>query len=101
MIIFLPNAGTPRRVNAFHLTTKTNLSITDTIKFLPAGVVPWFLENGKSPALVGLRENKNCTHEVARKLIEEKKQGLKDGTFRKDVLNLLGSPPISPMKHGG
>jgi len=38
---------------------------------------------------VRLRQNKIYAHEVATKLIEEKRQELKDGTSRKDVLSLL------------
>ena len=34
-------------------------------------------------------------HEVAAKLIDEKKQELKDGTSRRDVLSLLGSSRLS------
>ena len=41
--------------------------------------------------MVNLRENKRYAHEVAAKLIEEKRQELENGTSQKDVLSLLGS----------
>ena len=48
--------------------------------------------------MVKLRENRTYAHEVAVKLIEEKRQELKDGTSRRDVLTLLGSSSVTFMK---
>ena len=45
--------------------------------------------------MLNLRENKAYVHEVAARLIEEKRQEMKDGTSRKDLLSLLGSSFIS------
>ena len=38
-----------------------------------------------------LRQNREEAHSVARKLLDSKRQELKDGTPRKDVMSLLGS----------
>ena len=48
--------------------------------------------------MVRLRENKTYAREVATKLIEEKKQELKDGNHRRDVLSLLGRSSVAPAK---
>ena len=61
------------------------------LRYAPKGVVSWLLERAQHPGMVNLRENRTYAHEVAGKLIEEKKQEMKDGTSRRDLLSLLGS----------
>ena len=61
------------------------------LKWAPAGFIGWMANRDKRPGAVRLRENRAHAHEVAAKLIEEKRQELKDGSSRKDVLSLLGS----------
>lgn len=41
-----------------------------------------------------VRENRAHAHEVATKLIKEKRQELEGGTSQRDVLALLGSPYV-------
>lgn len=76
---------------AFGNPSKGRLFLMDCFKWAPAGFATWISERDKRPALVNVRANRKYAHEVAAKLIEEKRQELKDGTSRKDVLSLLGS----------
>ena len=66
----------------------------DAMKWAPEGFVAWMADRDKRPGMVGLRENRTYAHEVAAELIEEKRQELKDGSPRKDILSLLGSSMI-------
>jgi hypothetical protein len=67
----------------------------DLLKWAPKGLGAWLTDRRKSPGMIKLRENKTYAHEVASKLIEEKKQEMKDGTSGKDLLSLLGPSCIS------
>jgi len=58
----------------------------------------WMFERDQRPGMVKLRENRAYAHEVAAKLIEEKRRELKDGTSRRDLLSLLGPSFILFMK---
>ena len=73
------------------MLTKQRLFVMDALKWAPEGFLTWFFEQDNRPGMVRLRENRTYAHEVARKLIEDKRQELKDGTSRKDLLSLLGS----------
>lgn len=70
--------------------TKGRLFVMDCFKWAPKGAFLWLLDWGKGPQMIKLRQNRTYAHEVASKLIEEKRQELKDGTSRKDILSLLG-----------
>ena len=89
MIIFF------HRFDAFGKVSKERLFVMEACRWAPRGSIAWILDRIKSPGMVKVRENGQCTHEVAVKLIEEKRQELKDGTSRKDLLSLLGLSPIS------
>ena len=71
----------------------------DLLKWAPTGLFTWLSARDKSPGMSNLRQNKVYMHEVAKKLIEDKKQELKDGTSRKDILSLLGlsRPPFAKL----
>ncbi|KAF9780802.1 cytochrome P450 [Thelephora terrestris] len=69
--------------------SKIYLFVMDCFKWAPKGSFLWLIDWGKSPQLTKLRQNKIYAHEVATQLIEEKRQELKDGTSRKDILSLL------------
>ena len=72
--------------------SKGQLFMMDALKWASEGFVTWIISNSRNPMNVRLRENKEYAHEVAAKLIEEKRQDLKDdGSFRRDALSLLGS----------
>lgn len=62
----------------------------DILRFAPKGFVTWMMERDKSPGMTRLRENRTYSREVAAKLIEDKRQELKNGASRKDLLSLLG-----------
>ena len=62
-------------------------------KWAPEGLFTWISTRKQIPAMVRLRENKEYAREAAMKLVEEKRQGLKDGS-QKDVLSLLGSSTL-------
>ena len=76
---------------AFGRIPKEQILLMDSLKWAPADFATWLFEWDKRPGMVNLRENKTYAHEVAAKLVEEKRQELKDGTSRKDLLSLLGS----------
>jgi hypothetical protein len=84
-----------RSFNAFGRPSKGRILMTDSFKWTPEGFSTWITDRGKSPGMVRLRENKAYTHELAARLIKEKKQELKDGTSRRDVLSLLGSSCVA------
>ena len=50
----------------------------------------WVFNNFRYPGMQGIRQNKEEAHSVARELLDSKRQELKDGTPRKDVMSLLG-----------
>ena len=77
---------------AFGYPSKERLFVMDGFKWTPPGFATWILDKDKSPGMVNLRQNRIYAHEVAAKLVEEKRQELKGGTSRRDVMSLLGSP---------
>ena len=76
---------------AFGRLSKGQFFMMESFKWAPAGFAAWIYEWDKSPGMVNLRANRTYAHEVAAKLIEEKRQEFKGGTSRKDLLSLLGS----------
>ncbi|KAF9645980.1 cytochrome P450 [Thelephora ganbajun] len=68
---------------------KKHLFVRNISRWAPKGFTTWMLERDKRPGMVMLRKNRECAHEVAAKLIEEKRQELKDGASRRDLLSLL------------
>ena len=79
---------------AFGSLSKKNILVMDSLRLAPQGFVTRAMEWDKSPGMENLRENRKHAHEVAAKLIEEKRQELKNGTSRKDLLSLLGSSHV-------
>ena len=62
----------------------------DVLKWAPTGSFAWLSARDRSPGMVNLRQNGAYMHEVAKNLIEDKRQELKNGTSRRDILSLLG-----------
>ena len=62
----------------------------DAIRWAPTGLAAWIFKVDQRPAMVKLRVNGTYSHEIAAKLIEEKRQELKHGAAQRDVLTLLG-----------
>lgn len=81
----------PKSFSAFGRVSKRDLFIWDCLWRAPFGFTTWIFERVKRPGMVNLRENRKYAHEVAARLIEDKRQQLKNGTSRKDLLSLLGS----------
>jgi hypothetical protein len=77
--------------NAFAIPSKQLIFIVDALRWAPAGFLNWVFERDQRPGMLRLRENRTYAREVAVKLVEEKRQELKDGASRKDLLSLLGS----------
>ena len=75
---------------AFGTLSKERLLLLDSLKYAPMGLLSWVLESDQDPGMASLRENRTYAHEVARKLIEDKREELKNGTSRRDILSLLG-----------
>ena len=84
-----------RSFDVFGSPSKGTIFVRDAFKWVPKGYGSWIYDIDKSPGMVKLRENRKYAHEVASKLVEEKRQELKDGTSRKDLLSLLGSSCVS------
>ena len=87
-----------RSFDVFAKLSKEQIFMVDALRWTPVRFATWIFETNQRPGLVRLRENRAYGHEVAARLIEEKKQGLKDGASRKDILTLLGSSRVAFMK---
>ena len=85
---------------AFVGISKAQLFAINALRWAPTGFATWMFDRDQRPGMVKIRENRKYTREVAVKLIEEKKQELKDGNARRDVLSLLGSSCVALMKLG-
>jgi len=59
-------------------------------KWFP-GLLTWIFETSSHPRMQKLRLNRNQVRGVARKLLDSKRQELKAGVPRRDVMSLLGS----------
>jgi len=59
------------------------------------GLITWLFNHGNHPGIKNLRMNVAQGRAVARKLLDSKRQELKDGAVRKDVMSLLGL--LSPL----
>ena len=59
-------------------------------KWFP-GLLTWISNHSNSPGMQKLRQHRGEAHAVARRLLDSKRQELKDGVPRKDVMSLLGS----------
>ena len=80
----------------FGVFPKERIFIIEALRWAPSGLTTWIFE--RDPGMAKIRENREFAHEVAVKLIEEKRQELKDGTSRRDLLSLLGSSCATQMK---
>jgi len=83
---------------AFGVPSRGRFFIMNILGWAPEGFTTWMFERVKSPGMDNLRKNGEYGREVAAKLIEEKRQELKDGTSRKDLLSLLGPSCIPFME---
>ena len=62
-------------------------------KWLP-GLLTWLHDNSSHPGMQNLRQNRDQVRSIARKLLDSKRQELKDGTSTKDIMSLLGLSPL-------
>ena len=76
---------------AFGTPSKGRLLLIDAFKFVPTSFITWILNKYPFGWMVKLRENRTQVRRVAAQLIEDKRQELKDGTPRRDLLSILGS----------
>ena len=58
------------------------------------GLLPWLLDNSSDPGMRNLRWNKDEAHSVARKLLDSKRQDVKAGVSKKDLMSLLGQSSV-------
>ena len=66
------------------------------------GLLTWIYETSGHPGMQKLRRNKDQVRSVARELLDSKKQELKAGVPRRDVMSLLGSSfPFSFFRSRG
>ena len=87
------------RFSSLGKPSKKRLFVMDFIQWAPKGSGTWLFNRDKSPGMVKLRENMTYVHEVAAKLVEDKRQEMMDGAPRKDLLSLLGPSRISFAQH--
>jgi len=89
---------TSHSFGAFGVVSKERIFIVNALRWAPKGFATWISERDQRPGMMKLRENRTYAHEVAGKLIEEKRQELKDGTSRRDLLSLLGPSCVALTK---
>jgi len=87
-----------RSFEAFGTPSKGRIFVMNALRWAPKGFATWMSERDQSPGMVHIRKHREHVHEVATKLIEEKRQELKDGTPQRDVLSLLGRSCVAFMK---
>jgi len=87
-----------RSFGAFGVVSRGRIFMMNILRWAPEGFTTWIFEIDQRPAMAKLRENRTYAHGVATKLIEEKRQELKDGTSRRDLLSLLGPSCVALMK---
>jgi len=61
------------------------------------GLITWVYNNSNNPGIQNLRWNKEQGQIIARKLVNLKRQELKDGMARKDIMSLLGLSPLPSL----
>jgi hypothetical protein len=71
--------------------TDGTLHLTDVMKWTPESFVALMADRDERQGMVGLQGNKIYAHEVAAKLIDEKRQELKGGSSWEDIFSLLGT----------
>ena len=95
---FSPAAKGSRHVNlltpftsyaAFGDTSRSLVFIMSITRWLP-GLLTWIYDHSSHPGILKLRQNKAETRTVAKGLLDIKRQELKDGAPRKDIMSLLG-----------
>ena len=77
--------------NAFGRPSKGQIFVMDTLGWIPMCFTTWISKADRRHVMARLRENRAYVHEVAAKLVEEKRQEVKDGTSQRNVLTLFGS----------
>ena len=60
-------------------------------------MLPWLCDQSNTPGMQNLRRNKVEAHSVARELVDSKREELRAGTPRKDLMSMLGSSPLAPL----
>ena len=76
---------------AFGNPPKELLFFKDVMDWFPSGFLTWFFEKSQSLGQTKLQQNRDEAHRVARVLIDAKREELKAGTSRRDLMSLLGS----------
>jgi cytochrome P450 len=81
--------------------SKKRIFFRNLARWYPNGLLTWFFERSESLGQVRLRQNRDEAHKVARALIAAKREELKAGTFRKDLMSLLGSRSSARSRKSG
>ena len=84
-----------RSQESFGNPTKGHIFFRNVVRWFPSGLLTWFFERSQSPGQVNLRQNREEAQRVARVLIDAKREELKAGTPRRDLMSLLGSLPFA------
>ena len=83
--------------STFGAPTRGQILFMNLSRYLPGRLVRYLYENGSSPTLRKVRQNRDHAHRVARELIEQKRQDMLVGQSEKDVLSLLGAFNGAPL----
>ena len=86
----LTNPGWTCRSSAFGTKPPpVQMFVSDAAQYFPSGIITWLFERDKKPGSVKIRENRRQAHAVARTLIDEKRENMRNGDQGKDVLSSL------------
>ena len=88
-------------VGAFGNPPRARVFFQNVANWLPSGLITWFFERNQSPGLVNLRQNRDEAYRIAWALIDAKREEVKAGTSRRDVMGLLGSNSSAQNRKSG
>ncbi|KAF9789640.1 cytochrome P450 [Thelephora terrestris] len=67
----------------------SDIFVSDASRYLPHGFMTWLFERDTSPGRAPMRDNAKYAREVAKELIDAKRQNIENGEIGKDLLGLL------------
>jgi len=69
--------------------SKRRVFMLSALRWAPKDFIAWVFERDKHPGMVMTRKNREYAQQVSTKLIEEKREELKNGASQRDILSLL------------
>lgn len=74
--------------------TKGNILFFSIIKYIPSALVRYYMDKAPVAKLDHIRYTGRVVTDVARALVKEKSAALLQGRGSKDIMSLIGEPPI-------